>query len=267
MSLQELIEMAILDAMGLLDEHERDQFESSFRTATPAVQAQVRREQTRLSQIESLLPDVSAPAGLRAAVIEAVRQQMILGGASETDAGLVMPQFIQSRGVSRLWRAAALGLAAAAVVLSITTFQFIGENEKLTARMSNDAMLKSIVDKFGGAYVNSVLFDRDTQRVVFEPVAANYTGEASMFINPEFTLPKFFYRGPAVPEGRVFKLAVVDENDKVVEVLSIFNPDGSIQVPAVSQLPKSKARLAIFSMEKDGSGSVVGRGELPGPPL
>lgn len=76
MSLQELIELAILDAMGLLDEREQASFESAFRTASPSIQAQVRREQTRLSRIEALLPDVTPPAGLRAAVLAAVREQI-----------------------------------------------------------------------------------------------------------------------------------------------------------------------------------------------
>jgi hypothetical protein len=265
MNLQQLIEMAILDAMGLLDEQERDQFESSFRSASPPVQAQVRREQTRLSRIESLLPDVSAPAGLRAAVIEAVRQQMVLGGVTESDPAL--PQFMVSRGVSRLWRAAALGLAAASVVLAVTTFRFIGDYSALTQKVSSDTTLKSIVEQFGGADVHAFLFDKDTQRVVFQPETTDFTGEASIFVNPEFKLPKFFYRGPAIAEGRILKLAVVDASDKVVETLAIFNPDGSIQAPTIAQLPKSKARLAILSMERDGSSSVVGRGELPGPAL
>ena len=76
MSLQEMIEMAILDAMGLLDEREQSSFESAFRAASPSVQSQVRREQTRLSRIESLLPDVTPPSGLRAAVLTAVRAEM-----------------------------------------------------------------------------------------------------------------------------------------------------------------------------------------------
>ena len=67
MSIQQLIELAILDAMALLDHEEQDQFDAAFRASSPAVQSQVRREQTRLAVIETLLPDVTPPAGLRAA--------------------------------------------------------------------------------------------------------------------------------------------------------------------------------------------------------
>ena len=39
MNLQQLIELSILDAMGLLDEDEQFRFEAAFRAASPAVQA------------------------------------------------------------------------------------------------------------------------------------------------------------------------------------------------------------------------------------
>ena len=84
MKTQELIELAVLDAMGLLDEAEREAFEAGFSSASPAVQAQVRREQTRLCLSEALLPDEEPPAGLRALVVEAVRKAMAsVGGAGE----------------------------------------------------------------------------------------------------------------------------------------------------------------------------------------
>jgi hypothetical protein len=94
MNLQQMIESAILDAMGLLDDSEREQFERAFRTASPVIQAQIRREQTRLSQIEALLPDVTPPASLRAAVVDAVRRQIEAG---QTASGqFVAPELLRS---------------------------------------------------------------------------------------------------------------------------------------------------------------------------
>src|SRR5882672_10291884 len=114
MNLQQMIELAVLDAMGLLDETEQGQFESAFRAAAPQVRAQVRREQTRLSVIEALLPDVEPPAGLRAAVLDAVRRQILAAGlGGRNGVAGVLPPMIRSRAVSPWWRAAALGMAAA----------------------------------------------------------------------------------------------------------------------------------------------------------
>ncbi|QYU70067.1 hypothetical protein J4558_08100 [Leptolyngbya sp. 15MV] len=50
MPFHDLLEMAVLDTLGLLDEQEQAAFEMAFRSAPPAVQAQVRREQTRFAK-------------------------------------------------------------------------------------------------------------------------------------------------------------------------------------------------------------------------
>lgn len=269
MTLQQLIEMAILDAMGLLDEQERDEFESSFRAASAPIQAQVRREQTRLSRIEALLPDVAAPAGLRAAVLEAVRQQMALGLSTDEPAELIVPPFIQSRGVSRLWRAAAVGLAAAAVVLGVTTFRFASQSMALSENVRADEDIKYLNKEFGASYVRRVLFDQDLRRVVMHPAVDGFKGQASIWIHPELKGDKFFYQGPSVPDGKVYRLAVVDENDKVVETLAVFNPKGGIQPVDVAQMPRGQAHLAIIGPASSSSDAetVLSRGDLPGPTL
>ena len=61
---RDLLEYAALDALGLLDDAEREEFERAFRAASPEVQAMVRREQTRAADIDAILPRVEAPAGL-----------------------------------------------------------------------------------------------------------------------------------------------------------------------------------------------------------
>src|SRR5688572_23634462 len=113
MTTQELIELAVLDAMGLLDEEEREAFDGAFGAAAPAVQAQVRREQTRISLSQDLLPDVEPPAGLRSLVLEAVRKAM--GQPAERrhrHARLGMLTLMPARQVSPMWRAASVGFAA-----------------------------------------------------------------------------------------------------------------------------------------------------------
>src|SRR5258708_2509980 len=135
MNLQQLIELAVLDAMGLLDETEQGQFESGFAGASPQVQAQVRREQTRLSVMDALLPDVSPPAGLRAAVLEAVRRHIL---AAESGPALEHPSMLRSRNVSRFWRTASLGLAAACVVMGYATFELYQRSNELQVEMLKD---------------------------------------------------------------------------------------------------------------------------------
>ena len=269
MNLQQMIELAVLDAMGLLDEAEQGQFEAAFRAAAPQVQAQVRREQTRLSVIDALLPEVEAPAGLRAAVLDAVRRQIVASGLSESDsvAG-VLPPMIQSRNVSRVWRAAALGLAAAAVVMGVSTFEFYKHSNELQVEMAKDRDMEGLINRFGASYVRSVLFNKDTRRVVFSPAAAGSKGQVSVFMNPEWKEAKLFHSGLGDAEGRTYRLALVDEQNHVVSILKSFNPSGGMDgVTFVLEQPAPKSHLAILTQNSAGTDEVVQTGELPAPTL
>lgn len=76
MSTKELIELAQLDAMGLLDEQEARQFEQAMSDAPEEVRENIRREQARLCVIEPVLPDVEPPPSLKLAVMASVRAAM-----------------------------------------------------------------------------------------------------------------------------------------------------------------------------------------------
>lgn len=261
MNLQQMIESAILDAMGLLDDSEREQFERAFRAATPVIQSQIRREQTRLSQIEALLPDVTAPAGLRAAVVDAVRRQIEAGEAVSGE--FVAPELLISNRVSPWWRTGALAMAAASVVLGFATIRFASSAQDLSARMRNDGLMAEVAGKVGPAYVRDVLFNRDTKRVVFSPATTGFRGQASLFVSPEWDEARFFYNGLKTTNGRVYKLAIVDENDHVVNIIKTITPEDGLQGVAVALDAHSRGRVAILAADGDGAEAVVGRGDLP----
>ncbi|XOV76882.1 MAG: hypothetical protein ACFHWZ_08725 [Phycisphaerales bacterium] len=86
MTTQEMIEMASLDALGMLDADERAEFEAAFRAASPSVQAQVRREQKRFADAEHLLPEVDPPAGMKFRVMSAIRDAIIGITAGDAEA-------------------------------------------------------------------------------------------------------------------------------------------------------------------------------------
>lgn len=263
MNLQQLIELAVLDAMGLLDETEQAQFESAFRAASPQVQAQVRREQTRLSVMDALLPEVEPPAGLRAAVLEAVRRHILGAEAPAEDALPLVP----ARRVSHLWRTASLALAAACVVLSIGTFNMYQSANFARVRQDSDGFMKAMVEKVGATYVRDVLFNRDTRRVVFSPVAGGTKGQVSAFFNPEWKEAKLFHLGLGDAEGRTYKLAVIDDQNNIT-VLRSFNPTGDMDsVTFVLDRTAPKSRLVVLTKGQSGSDEIVETGELPAPTL
>lgn len=127
MTTRDLFELASLDTLGLLDEDERREFERAFRDAPPAVQAQIRREQLRTTDIESWLPQVAPPPGLKSSVMNAVQEAVVAvrqGRARDHVRHKVGPLAMAlQRNVSPLWRAASIGLIGGVVSLSYVLYK------------------------------------------------------------------------------------------------------------------------------------------------
>lgn len=187
MNTQELIELAVLDATGLLDEQERDAFDAAFAKAAPAIQAQIRREQTRLSMSHDLLPDVEPPAGLRALVLEAVRKAMSMPGRERHRHARAMGlALVPSRQVSPLWRAASVGFAAAAVVFGVTFLHLKGEFGQLAKAVESDRLISDMQGAVGSPYVVSLLSDPQTLTRELLTMPGATRGQARLWTNPQW---------------------------------------------------------------------------------
>jgi hypothetical protein len=267
MNTQALFELAMLDALGLLEDGESSAFESAFLSAPPALQAQIRREQTRFAQAERLLPKVEPPADLRAKVIAQVRQAMAASELAHESAAMVVPPMFRARAVPRWWRTTAMASAAAALFLGGVALYVAAEKTNLNQKRTTDEILEAISSNFGPAFVQDLLFDRDTRRVVFTP-AVEGAGEATVFVNPEWSKGQFFCRSLSAEPGQQLRLALVDENDRVVEVLSTFEPDGRLERHEFDWSTKlTRGRLAVVSSKEgdDQNASVVSRADLAKP--
>jgi hypothetical protein len=230
MNTQQLIEMAVLDALALLDDEEREDFERSFRGASPDVQAHVRREQTRLCNIESILPNVEPPAGLRAAVLAAVRDEIALerdhAVAGRIARGGVALQLLPVRRVSPLWRAAAVGLATASVVFGVTTLWMKGEFRKLETTIAAFDTNASI-DNALGQEAALLVRDASVPKFALQPVSASFPGSGSLFLDNERGKGVLFCNQlPTQEEGRTYKIMLVD-GDGGETLLETFDADGT----------------------------------------
>ena len=172
MTTRELLELASLDAMGLLDDKEHEAFESAFRAAAPAVRRQVRREQERLTGDTSTLPDVEPPADLRDRVMGRVREAMV-SARSDVVGRIVPEEFSIRANVSPLWRAACIGFATATLVLFGVGYSMQSQyNEALAAGQSGE--IAAIAQQLGPKF-EQVLLSPTAQRVAF---ASNVSDEA-----------------------------------------------------------------------------------------
>lgn len=257
MTQRELLENALLDALSLLDEEDSAAFNEAFHAAPPHVQAQVRREQTRLARLDSLLPDVTAPATLRARVLAAVQSAMAERRAQDAHAALRLddpdtiarlPQMAHRRKVAAVWRAVALGCAAAAIVLGVTAVQLQGLLQDF--RSQEDVLVSAIRDKFGPDYLIQALVDDSTQRITLVGNDSGFANnaKAAVWVNPDWRTAKLFGINLPATEGSQYRLVVVDENNVPVSIVAEFTFNGGLldrEIPVTVSLDAD--RLAIVS--------------------
>jgi len=257
MTQRELLENALLDALSLLDEEDSAAFNEAFHAAPPHVQAQVRREQTRLARLDSLLPDVTPPATLRARVLAAVQSAMAERRAQDAHAALRLddpdtiarlPQMAHRRKVAAVWRAVALGCAAAAIVLGVTAVQLQGLLQDF--RSQEDVLVSAIRDKFGPDYLIQALVDDSTQRITLVGNDSGFANnaKAAVWVNPDWRTAKLFGINLPATEGSQYRLVVVDENNVPVSIVAEFTFNGGLldrEIPVTVSLDAD--RLAIVS--------------------
>ena len=224
MSTHELLELASLDALGLLDPEERDAFELAFRAAAPAVQAQIRREQARFANVEATLPPVEPPLGLRARVLAAVRDAMQAVAATRAVAGRIFPELRPVTGVSRFWRVAAIGAAAAAVVFGFTTLQMQNDIARINAEVNSNARSDVFRQQFGARFEQSV-FDHGIRFVKFVPSDSSVSGKVFLLLDSAKRKGQLFCKDFAVV-GDDMELVTLDEKGNVLATVCSFRSAG-----------------------------------------
>ncbi len=258
MTTAELMELALLDVLALLDEEEQSAFDRAFRAATPEVQSQIRREQTRLARIDALLPDVEAPVTLRARVLAAVRAAISASSSPGEAAALHLAQSARAtehrgqghrRRVTPWWRAAALGATAAAVVLGALLVQLHSDYQRLEHDLKRDVLLSQLIETFGSRYVMDAIFDADTRRVAFRPDATGGQGRAAVWYHPDWDSARFFVVDlPVSTPDTTYRLVVLDDQGNVVQDVAQFDFRGLLlhrDIPI--QIAASGSRLGVLA--------------------
>lgn len=188
MTTRELLEMASLDALGLLDEQEREEFERAFRAAPPEVRAQLRKEQARFADIDRWLPAVEPPPGLRARVVSAVKEAIAaVSEPAPATAGrigpLAMPRWWNT---APLWRAACIGFATASVVLAGFFVRISQEYQRLD-RITGSNIESDPFRKDGHGQLPSILVSANQHNVDFQLASAAFGSQ------PAKTKAKLYY--------------------------------------------------------------------------
>lgn len=273
MRIQELIEFSLLDSLGLLEPDESALLAKAKAEASPAVQDHVRREQARLAESMDWLPEVDPPASLREAVLARVRAAMaaerearsVVHGAADSTHGsrIDAPRkrkdlvaIVPSKQVSRLWRAAALGLLTAAVVLSTVFLELRGRINELDRRIRENSFTDESIRALGPG-VKDLLLSGDFQRVRFSPSDAAYEGQATLWFDPESRTAYLICDRLPELEGRSYTLVVLNDEGAITERLARFSSDGRFMQREVTLVIQPQSRLAIVASGVGGEISPV----------
>lgn len=251
MTTRELLEMASLDAMGLLDEAEHLAFERAFRAAAPAVQRQVRREQERLTGDVSTLPSHDPPGELHDKVMARVREAMT---AARTDVvGRIVPsEFSIRANVSPLWRAACIGFATATLVLFGVGYSMQSQyHEALAVVQSGE--IAEIARELGPKF-EQVLLSPTARRVAFATTvgsAADTGGDlrAAMYLDEETKTAFLVCRNlPALDGDAEYRLVIVSDQGGEDAVVTKFRYTGGlVGAPIPVDVRLANGRLGIVS--------------------
>jgi len=254
MTTRELIELAQLDALGLLDDQEREAFDRAFAGAPASIQAQLRREQTRLARTDWVPIDGEPPAELRDAVLTdvaaaalkdrvmaAVRREMG-APAHRHEGGRLHPPIHQPRAVSRVWRVGAIGSAAAAVALAATTFFLQSQYSTLVAEMRKTGTYDSLIST-RGFNLQDLVFNDSSRLVHFEP-APGFGGTATAFVDIASQKVRLFHKNFAKDLTK-YRVVALDERGEEIGPVVQFSADKQIGYAEISVDFKTTKRLAI----------------------
>jgi len=251
MNTHDLLEMASLDAMGLLDPEEREVFERAFRAAPPPVQAQIRREQLRFTSVDDILPQVAPPLGLRARVIAAVRDAMqTVAGRRAADAA---PALRSSIAVSRFWRVGGISAMAAALVLGFFMIQVVHQNQDLSDTKMNSGLTDQRLQEFGRRFDRG-FFNPHTQFVQFTPAAdaPDLRGAAAtMLFDPEKKTAQLLMQD--LPAAGDYEVVVEDaQGNRTTAIITFRSQNGGVHHETISNLNLENAKQLIIRSQGTG---------------
>jgi len=264
----DLIELAVLDALGMLDRDERDAFERAFQAASAATQARVRQEQERLADLEHLLPDATPSPELRDAVIRAVREAVLgesIARAAEQDrhtpattlrhddhdlytavAAAIQPSW----GVSRVWRFAAFGSAAAAILFGVAFGTMWQRYTELDARIQNNAHVGRFAEAFGPELVESLTNPDSYRTVRFTPTDPDADVAVALWLYEDDLALLNCARLPA-DDRTTYALVVLEDNGQLGRTIHQFEGGGPLTTHRIENIDlKPGVRLAVAKIDR-----------------
>lgn len=159
---KQLIELAVLDAHGLLEPIESDLFNRSFHDAPASIQDDIIRMQRDFALDETYLPTISPPDSLKRRVLRSVAQAADKEAQRLAPLALIGARANAARSMNGLtkpayfWRTAALILFGVAVVFGIMAVDSNRRATRISQLAMNFDTSSTITDALGVEYASFI---------------------------------------------------------------------------------------------------------------
>lgn len=265
MTTKELLELAALDALGLLDRYEAAIYTRSFHDAPVPVQDEITRLQAEVVADERLVPDEEPNPALRERVLKAVadaiaREEARLAPlatigrrrAAETGAG--RSPFAAGSTSGQFWRAASFVLAGAWLVMLYFFSQGFQSSNQLTRAVFNydTGQLQLLL----GDRAKDFLLD-DSGKITLTATDEESDVRACLYVDDTSNEILILHEGLPRADDGAYVLQVL-RKDGMMEQILAFGSNGAFNgVKAANLRPDLVASVALWQIADLASGTVL----------
>ena len=250
--ISELLELAGIDALGLLDDGDHAAFVAGLENAPATLRELIIAEQARIAAEGLLLPDAEPGDALRRRFLDRVAGEIERSRASAparavSHASAIRqprpPRLQRARRVSPLWRISSISFAVAVVVLGVMHVQLKQEFDDVR----DGAQISMLIGAVGVDDIEATLFDSSSRRYQFTPVGDVGRARAMLWHLPDSGKARLYIANFPTVTG--YKLVVLDDRDNPIEEIASFKADGLLSGVDVTIDHKGPVRLAILTDE------------------
>ncbi len=259
MSPQKLLELALLDASGVLDAEETAEFERCFADADPDLKAQVRREQARFADVSEILPNVAPRPELRALVLRSVREA---SGRQRDAVGNVILSHAAAERVTQTrrqhggvigWRVSTFAFATAFAAVGVVAFQLNQQFSEVSSSIERNARIDTLLDLGQQPDFLAALLDESFERTPL--LMGDSAGQASVFVSADDGTGYLALRGlRASSPGSRYVLVALGDSDAELTRLASFSTGGETSIIQFEYDPSVGGAFAIAI--EDGAGDL-----------
>ncbi len=251
--IRNLLELAVLEAHGLLEPVETELFDRAFHDARQSVQDEIRRIQAEISQDDALLPSELPPPQLRQRVLDAVADAADAEAQRLAPLALIGARAGAREGAGRplaatAWRAAALIMLGVGVVLAIFAMDANRRADRI-AEYAMNADSEYTLAELGGAELASFLDNPSCSVMRLDRVDGSDKGYIRVAIN-ERTGDSHVLAIDLAPDETLI-LQGTTPGGTVIELATI-TADGPVVARMFSIDPAIAATLVISAVDLDG---------------